>query len=204
VHAPTPKSRLREQATATLASIDAAQRQTASEQIAAHLHGALKQANTILAYAALPSEMSLDPFITAALADWKTICIPRIDWAAKSMSPVAMTNLADDLETGRYDIRVPKPGCALVEPAQLDVILLPGLAFDRAGNRLGRGAGFYDRFISSLNDAGHRPTLIGVCHDAQIVDSLPTEAHDHRVDRVITERGPLGPGYTRADSTPDL
>lgn len=198
------KATQRTQLKAILASIDTSQRQTASEQIAAHLHGALKQASTILAYAALPTEVSLDPFIASALAEGKQICIPRIDWAIKSMTSVAITNLADDLETGRYDIRVPKPGCALVEPAQLDVILLPGLAFDRVGNRLGRGAGFYDRFISALHDAGHRPTLIGVCYDAQILDSVPTEAHDHRVDLVITPRGPLGPGYTRADSTPDL
>lgn len=165
----------------------------AAQSITPHLLTALPPASTILAYAAFGTELSLDPFITAALADGKIICIPRIDWANKSMAPVAISNLADDLQTGRYDIRVPKPGCAMLEPAQLDVILLPGLAFDRAGNRLGRGAGFYDRFISALHDAGHRPTLIGVCYHAQIVDSVPTEPHDHRVDRVITERGPLEP-----------
>lgn len=153
----------------------------------------IASASTILAYAAFGTELSLDPFITAALHTGKSVCIPSINWSAKSMAPVTISNLANDLQTGRYDIRVPKPGLALVEPAQLDVILLPGLAFDRAGNRLGRGAGFYDRFISALHEAGHRPTLIGVCYHAQVVDSVPTEPHDHRVDRVITERGPLEP-----------
>ena len=129
--------------------------------------------------------------LTAALAANKSIAIPDIDWPHKSMSPRQITNLHTDLIPGRYDIRVPAPGCPLVEPKSLDAILLPGLAFDRAGNRLGRGAGFYDRFISSLHDAGHRPALIGVCYHAQIVDSVPTEPHDHRVDRVITELGPL-------------
>lgn len=188
------KHDLRREAKSRNSLIPQAQRNLSPDQVRDHLNALLDgQASTILAYAALPTELSLDPFITAALAAGKKICLPRIDWATKSMSPVAITNLADDLETGRYDIRVPKPGLAMVEPAQLDVILLPGLAFDRAGNRLGRGAGFYDRFIGALQDVGHRPTLIGVCHHAQIVESVPTEPHDHRVDRVITERGPLEP-----------
>ena len=191
---PTAKAQLRDRQRqgAHLTSVDPS---SAAAAITPHLLSdpTIANASTILAYAAFGTELSLDPFITAALAAGHQVCIPRIDWANKSMSPVAITNLADDLQTGRYDIRVPKPGLALVEPAQLDVILLPGLAFDRAGNRLGRGAGFYDRFISALHDAGHRPTLIGVCYHAQIVDSVPTEPHDHRVDRVITERGPLEP-----------
>jgi len=153
----------------------------------------LSPASTILAYASFGNEFSLDPFITAALGAGKRIAIPSIDWARKSMSAKQITNLDADLIPGRYDIRVPREGCPVVEPEQIDVILVPGLAFDRAGNRLGRGAGFYDRFISALKDSGHNPTLIGVCHHAQIVDSVPTEPHDHRVDRVITELGPLDP-----------
>lgn len=176
-----------------LAELSSETRFDAAKSLATHLNTATSPASTILAYASFGSELSLDPFITAALAESKAICIPRIDWDTKSMSPVAITNLDDDLQMGRYDIRVPKPGLTMVEPAQLDVILLPGLAFDRAGNRLGRGAGFYDRFVNALHAAGHRPTLIGVCHHAQIIDSVPTEPHDHRVDRVITELGPLDP-----------
>lgn len=191
----SPKAALRSSLSSIMADLSAPERTDAGVMIREQIlrDDRYASAATILAYAALPTELSLDPFISAALAIGKQICIPRIDWATKSMAPVAITNLHDDLETGRYDIRVPKPGCATVEPAQLDVILLPGLAFDRARNRLGRGAGFYDRFISALHAAGHRPTLIGVCHYAQIVDSVPTEPHDHRVDRVITERGPLEP-----------
>jgi len=150
-------------------------------------------ASTILAYAAFGTELSLDPFITAALDTGKRIAIPAIDWTRKSMVAHQITNLDTDLILGRYDIRIPREGCPVVEPEQIDVILVPGLAFDRTGNRLGRGAGFYDRYISALKDSGHNPTLIGVCYHAQIVDSVPTEPHDHRVDRVITELGPLDP-----------
>lgn len=189
----TPKHTLRAALKQRLADRSPTQRDTAAHAIAPHLLAdpAITPASTILAYAALHTELSLDPFIAAALDAGNSIGIPRIDWDTRSMTPVAIANLHDDLETGRYDIRVPRPGLATLEPAQLDVILLPGLGFDRAGNRLGRGAGFYDRFITALHDAGHRPTLIGVCYHAQIVDRVPTEPHDHRVDRVITELGPL-------------
>lgn len=191
----TPKHTLRAALKQRLADLSPAQRDAAAIAIAPHLLAdpAITRAAIILTYASFGHELSLDPFIAAALAVGIQICIPRIDWDAKSMTPVAISNLHADLETGRYDIRVPKPGLATLEPAQLDVILLPGLGFDRAGNRLGRGAGFYDRFIGALHDAVHRPTLIGVCYHAQIVDSVPTEPHDHRVDRVMTERGPLEP-----------
>ena len=187
----TNKAAHRDQLKSTLAQIPSEQRDRASQSIIPHLLKATTTASTILAYAAFGEELSLDPFITAALDAGRQVCIPSIDWDSKAMSPVAITNLHDDLQTGRYDIRVPRPGLAMVEPAQLDVILLPGLAFDRRGHRLGRGAGFYDRFIHTLHTAGQYPTLIGVCHHAQIVDSVPMEEHDHRVDRVITELGPL-------------
>jgi len=190
---PTPKHALRAVLKQRLSELSTIEQTDHAQAITPHLLTALAPATTILAYASFGSELSLDPFITAALESGRRVCIPRIGWEAKSMVPVAISNLHGDLEMGRYDIRVPKPGLTMVEPAQLDVILLPGLAFDRAGNRLGRGAGFYDRFVSALHAAGHRPTLIGVCHHAQIIDSVPTEPHDHRVDRVITELGPLDP-----------
>ncbi len=191
----SPKPTLRHDAKQRLTELSTIEQSQHADAIAPHLltDPAIADATTLLAYAAFTPELSLDPFIRAALPMGLHIAIPTIDWARKSMSARRIANLDDDLVTGRYDIRVPRDGCALVEPEQIDVIILPGLAFDRAGNRLGRGAGFYDRYISALKDSGHNPTLIGVCHHAQIVESVPTEQHDHRVDRVITELGPLDP-----------
>ena len=193
-HTPSKRS-LRSGLKASLDAIPSADRYTISHQLVKLLlqSGLPQSSDSILAYASFANELSLDPFIAAALNQGKRIAIPSIDWTHKSMSAKQITNLDTDLIPGRYDIRVPREGCALVEPEQIDVILLPGLAFDRAGNRLGRGAGFYDRYISALKESGHNPTLIGVCYHAQIVDSVPTEPHDHRVDRVITELGPLEP-----------
>lgn len=187
------KLALRSTLKAHLGKISPHELECASALATQHLLTSVAPATTILAYASFGSELSLDPFITATLEQHKTIAIPSIDWARKSMRPMRITNQHTDLQPGRYGIRVPADGCAPIDPAQLDVILLPGLAFDHAGRRLGRGAGFYDRYISALHEAGHKPTLIGVCHHAQIVESVPTEPHDHRVDRVITELGPLDP-----------
>lgn len=191
----TPKHTLRHDAKQRLSELSPTEQAEHARSLAPHLLAdpAITSASAVLAYASFPPELSLDPFITPTLEQHKIIAIPSIDWARKSMRPMRITNLHTDLQPGRYGIRVPADGCAPIDPAQLDVILLPGLAFDHAGRRLGRGAGFYDRYISALHEAGHKPTLIGVCHHAQIVDSVPTEPHDHRVDRVITELGPLDP-----------
>lgn len=195
VNAPDEKSGTRCELNVRLSTITESERGAHARAIPPYLLAdpAVRDASTILAYASFGTELSLDPFITHALDAGKRIAIPAIDWARKSMCAKQITNLDTDLIAGRYGIRVPREGCPVVEPEQIDVILVPGLAFDRAGNRLGRGAGFYDRSISALKESGHNPTLIGVCYHAQIVESVPTEAHDHRVDRVITELGPLDP-----------
>lgn len=186
------KHALRDRSKATLQAITPDQRAQAAQSIAAHLltDPDIAAADAILAYAALPAELDLDPFIAAALNLGKRVCVPSIDWARKSMSPAQIANVDTDLQTGRYGVRTPKDRCTLVEPEQLDVILLPGLAFDRAGNRLGRGAGFYDRMLAAQSEPPTPPVLIGVCYAAQLTPSVPIEPHDHRAHRVITEQGP--------------
>jgi 5-formyltetrahydrofolate cyclo-ligase len=86
--------------------------------------------------------------------------------------------------TGRL-VAVPE---ADVEPSWPDVVIVPGLAFTTAGDRLGQGGGWYDRFLSKV-----RPdcTTIGVCFAEQIVDALPVEAHDVSMDHVVSDRGVL-------------
>lgn len=87
------------------------------------------------------------------------------------------------LVEGVFDTRVPPPDRPVVEPT---VLLVPLLAFDRAGYRLGYGGGYYDRTLAAL--AQNQPTSIGLAFAAQEVDTLPHEAHDRRLDWVITEQ----------------
>jgi len=174
-----------------LAMISPDERSEAGERVAGHLLGdeAVQAAGTILAYAALPTELDLDPFIRALLTRAVRVCVPAVDWESKSMTPVEIRDLDRDLRSGRYGVRGPQPGCMPVEPSEIDLIVLPGLGFDRRGNRLGRGAGFYDRMLGAMRRQSLSAHLIGVCYEIQLVDEVPVEEHDHPVDRVITEQG---------------
>jgi 5-formyltetrahydrofolate cyclo-ligase len=88
-----------------------------------------------------------------------------------------------DLEEGYMGILEP-PENELVAPKDLDMIFVPGLAFDRNGERLGRGAGYYDRLLA---EPDIRAVLCGVCYDVQVMDCVPHEPRDHRVDMLVTE-----------------
>ena len=94
------------------------------------------------------------------------------------------------MRVNRYGIAEPDRRHAETIPVRkLDLILLPLVAFDERGWRLGSGAGFYDRAISRLHDKGLRPTLVGVAFDCQEVDIIPAEDHDVAVDAILTESG---------------
>jgi 5-formyltetrahydrofolate cyclo-ligase len=95
----------------------------------------------------------------------------------------------DDLAAGPRGVREPRRRRP-VEAADLDVVVVPGVAFDGAGARLGRGAGFYDRFLHALPA---RVWRVGVAFDLQILERVPTEGHDARLDLVVTETRTLPP-----------
>lgn len=136
--------------------------------------------------------MSGEPDITGLLQDRLTaggvVCLPRLDEAGKTMTAVAIRDLKSDTEPvpGMRSVRQARAGLPIVDPRDLDVILVPGLAFDRRGNRLGRGAGYYDRFLARLTP---RTRIIGVCFDDQILDDVPAEAHDMKMHALLTPGG---------------
>jgi len=137
----------------------------------------------VLAYLARDDELNLDPLF--GRLD-RSACAPRVDWTARLMTPVIVPTLAADTRPGRAGIREPTESCRAIDPASLEIVLVPGVAFDATGARLGRGGGFYDRFL-----AGLPPTVatIGVCFETQLVPRVPTETHDHRVGIILTARG---------------
>lgn len=92
---------------------------------------------------------------------------------------------ASDFAFGTFDIREPGLQSAPIDGAQIDVMLVPGLAFDRSGSRLGRGKGFYDRYIASI-DPQNRPITIGTGYDFQLLDIVPTQPDDERMDFLVT------------------
>jgi 5-formyltetrahydrofolate cyclo-ligase len=125
-------------------------------------------------------------------ANEKRICYPRV--AGSGMAFHAVADPAA-LLVGRWGIRNPDPRhMPTVNLCEIELLLVPGVAFTKSGARLGRGGGYYDRLLAQLRlDGG----TLGTCFDLQLVDSLPTETHDRPVARVVTEsgfhEGPLGP-----------
>lgn len=137
-------------------------------------HPAFEQAQNVLLFWPLPDEINTIPLIEHAYAVSKTIFLPVVvgdDLVIKPYNPMAM-------KPGAFGILEPQGDP--VSPVQLDLIIVPGVAFDAAGNRMGRGKGFYDRLL-----AGTSATTIGVCYAEQYYLSIPTEPHDVPLNDVI-------------------
>jgi 5-formyltetrahydrofolate cyclo-ligase len=140
----------------------------------------LAEAQTIMAYYSLPDEVNTHALIDELVAEGKTVLLPKVT-GADTMELRRYTGRAD-LQEGAYHILQPV-GEPFTDLSAIDLILVPGLAFDAAGHRLGRGRGYYDRFLHSKN----RPycVKIGVCFDFQKVDEVPVDAHDIAMDKVV-------------------
>ena len=141
---------------------------------------------TILAYWPLPDEVDIRPLINALVAQGTTVLLPKVvDDEHMELRRYASQS---DLTEGAFHIMEPT-GAPFADYDKIDVALIPGMAFDAAGHRLGRGKGYYDRFLASLRPSGliphPSPLLIGVCFPFQRVAEVPTEEHDICVDEII-------------------
>jgi 5-formyltetrahydrofolate cyclo-ligase len=185
------KRALRAELRAQVAGMGPDERAAASEAVRGHLarSGAWTRAGVVLLYAADASEPDLDALIGLGTAAGKAVCLPRVDWEGKRLIP-AVVSSGMDLVEDRHGIRVPATGCALVAPGFLDLVIVPGVGFGRDGARLGRGGGFYDRFLAEREAEGSmRMVVLGACFAAQVVGRIPSGAHDRRVDGLVTEAG---------------
>ena len=177
------KKTLRTQIREALKKMTPERRTAASVQACARLtqQKIWQKAQSVLFYAPLPEELDLWPLLMDALAAGKTVSLPRFDAEQKGYVACHIRDAADDLSEGQYGIREPAELCARISLNRLDLILVPGIAFDLNGYRLGRGKGYYDRLLA---EAGG-PTC-GVAFDEQIVSQIPTEPHDVRLNCILT------------------
>ncbi len=141
-------------------------------------------AKQVLSYLPVDKEVSTLNIIEALLENQKTVLAPSID-ETNDMTWRRILSL-NDLRIGKFGIPEPAPEnqIELNDTFAAAPILVPGVAFDRAGNRLGFGAGYFDRFLAS-----HSGTKIGLAYEFQIMDRLPQEAHDVQMDWIVTENG---------------
>jgi 5-formyltetrahydrofolate cyclo-ligase len=140
-----------------------------------------EKTNLVFFYAPLPEEVDIWPLVGDALTSGKKVALPRFDPATQRYVACEIQSIAKDLCEGQYGIREPGAHCVAVPPNRLDLILVPGVAFDLQGRRLGRGKGFYDQMLASV-----RGTTCGVAFDEQIVDSIPVEPHDVHLNCILT------------------
>lgn len=160
-------------------------RQVAADAITARLcqMPEYRQAKTVLTYMSFGTELDTHAFFDRVLSDGKVAVLPRIDKPTKSLSLHRVKGHAD-LVDGVWGIREPRADAPKVSIDEIDLVLMPGLAFDRSGNRLGYGAGFYDRLLSR---SAETPFRIAAAFNCQIVDVVPTDAQDRRCHCVVTE-----------------
>lgn len=140
---------------------------------------------TILFYAAFDGEVDTFEMMKRAQQSGKRIGLPYIVRNEKRMIPIVVESLEEDLETGPYGVRQPKHTHSdrALSKDELDLVIVPGIAFDRNNHRLGRGQGYYDRFLRELSA---RTPTIGLAFDFQLVDRLPPpEEHDVPVSCVL-------------------
>lgn len=155
----------------------------------------LAAAECVLAYAPMPSEVDVEPLIEALLARGACVSIPRVDWDAGTIAPVPITDLLADLTLIEHGVRQPRENLPAIDMSKIQAVVVPAVAFDLAGGRLGRGGGFYDRVLSGRT----RPGLaLGVGFEAQVVDEIPMEGHDQRVDALATPARLIEFGAARA------
>lgn len=143
-----------------------------------------QRARTILFYASFDGEVDTFEMMTRSLKLGKNVALPTILSEEKKILPTLIHNCEKDLEHGPYGIKQPRPSAgAAISPDKIDLCIVPGLAFDRRNHRLGRGAGYYDRFLADLS---RRTPTVGLAFDFQVVAVLPNQEHDVPLDRVIT------------------
>ena len=175
------KSALRQKIRATLEKISPAVRTVESIDLCERLEAQLRSARTILFFAPLPDELDIWPLLEQFLALGKTCALPFYDTTTKNYSARQVQNLTADIAIGYFGIREPTSNCPAIPLEKFDLVLVPGVAFDWNGNRLGRGRGFYDRLLKQVSGL-----KCGVGHDVQLLGKIPTEPHDARVNFIVT------------------
>jgi 5-formyltetrahydrofolate cyclo-ligase len=152
-----------------------------------------RRSNTVMAYASFGSALQTDEFMRHVLHQGKILLLPRVNHQKGLVDIYRVRDPIRDLLAGTWGIREPKPDrCARVNPYAIDFVLVPGLAFDARGGRLGYGGGFYDKLLAD----GLSPCawLVAGAFESQMVEKVPVDEHDVPMDVVVTENGHYPPG----------
>jgi 5-formyltetrahydrofolate cyclo-ligase len=180
------KARLRAQARERLVALSARDQAALGARIEHRVWSvpAMQTARSVLLYASLPGEVPTDDIAAQARAQGIDVVYPRCLIGSREMALHRVDSPAGLQTRGRFGIREPLPTLPEVRPGSIDVALIPGLAWDRTGHRLGRGAGYYDRMLGMAEWRGAR---IGLFFSVQELERIPFDPWDAPLDAVVTE-----------------
>ena len=180
------KRTLRDALMASRDAIPPALREDASRAIAARIEALDEYRRARVVLLTLPCRSEWDATLVAehALADGKCVAVPRVDLSQRMLQPLRIRNMDVDIEAGYRGIPEPRDHCPPVAAATIEWVLVPGVAFDDRGRRLGYGGGYYDRLLPLLTPEAPR---VAGAFDVQLVESVPAAPHDIGVDCIATE-----------------
>ena len=143
------------------------------------------RAEVVMVFLSIPPEIDTAAIVLRAWQDHKRVLAPKVSWEQRRMMPVEIRSLTDDLRVSSSGLREPASGIPF-PISFIDLVIVPGLGFDKIGNRLGRGRGFYDRFLAHPEFEG---VACALAFQKQLIDSMPVAPLDRRVNMLVTEAG---------------
>jgi len=181
------KSAIRRQLRETLAAMSDADRHAKSIAACALIASTpeFASASTIMLYLSTTQEVDTAPLALRAWQSGKTVVVPKVSWDQKRMLPVEISSLHADLTTSGLGVREPVGGKP-VPNNLIDLVVVPGLGFTANGYRIGRGMGFYDRFLAQTDFMG---VSCGLAFEQQVVETIPVLDHDMPLSMLVTDRG---------------
>ena len=180
------KKELREQVRRVLATMDPVEAATKSAQATDLLVQSTeyRRAEVVMVFLSLANEIDTTALVLRAWQDHKRVLAPRVSWEQRRMMPTEIRSLTRDLVESSMGLREPVSGTPIPIPI-IDLVIVPGLAFDKKGNRLGRGRGFYDRFLAHPEFKG---LTCGFAFEEQLLPEVPAHPLDRPVSMLVTDK----------------
>ena len=191
------KSQLRTDCAGKVRRLEEAEARKQDGQILARLIKTpqYQSASMVFCYISVPGEVDTRAFCGQALQDGKALAVP-VSLPGGLMDIRQLSAMEELILTDRFGIPVPPEGARRVSPEEIDFAVIPGVSFSPAGARLGRGGGYYDRFM-----ARYRGFSVGLCREQCLSEAIPEGGHDRKVAAVVTEKDIYGSGACPAQET---
>lgn len=142
-----------------------------------------EKCETLMIYLSMPQEVDTTTLALRAWGDGKRVLAPKVSWEQRRMLPIEIRSLNDDVRSDAMGLREPIDGLP-IPVSEIDFVIVPGLGFDELGNRLGRGRGFYDRFLLHRD---FRAVACGLAFEDQVVAEVPHDDSDAKMGLLVTD-----------------